>query len=269
MASIFLLIILAYMFFAKFGPTPQTFILIVPPLLISSLFLGYFLAKEILKPLFDRNEALDKFIKNTLHELNIPVATIKANVDMLKRDEQNPKRVKRLDRIEQASENLIILYEELNYRIKEEIDRIEIENFYLKEAIEESVGKFEEIKKDIHIEIKIDNIEIKADRSGFVRVIDNLVSNAIKYNRDDGYIKIYTHDRELIVEDSGVGIANDEIIHIFDRYYQQNSTKVGFGIGLSVVKSYCDNHKIDIKIDSKSNLGTRFRLNLQKVCQNS
>jgi signal transduction histidine kinase len=141
MASVFLIIILCFLFFATFGPTSQTFVYITTPLLTASLFIGYFLAKEILKPLFDRNEALDKFVKNTLHELNIPVATIKANVEMLKKNQTDEKSIKRLQRIELASENLVKLYDELNYKIKEEIDCIEIEEFSISSAVNESVKR--------------------------------------------------------------------------------------------------------------------------------
>jgi signal transduction histidine kinase len=269
MVSVFMILVLNFIFFTTFGANPQTFLYVTIPLLLSSIFIGYFLAKEVLKPLFDRNKALDKFVKDTLHEINIPVATIQANTEMLKRKESDPKILKRLDRIEIASKNLLSLYNELNYRIKEEIDCIEYEEFSVYEAISESIDKFDEIKKDITINIEVDrSLHIFSDKNGFIRVIDNLISNAIKYNQDNGTIDIYTEHEELIVSDSGIGIDEHDLIHIFDRYYQEDSLKSGFGIGLHVVKSFCDRHKIDIKIESKRNFGTRFRLNLQKVCQN-
>jgi signal transduction histidine kinase len=243
--------------------------MITVPLLIASLIMGYFLAKEVLAPLFDRNKALDKFVKNTLHELNIPVATIKANVDLLKKNETDPKRLKRLERIELASSNLLNLYNQLNYEIKTEIDKVEIEEFFLEDVVNSSVKKFDEIKKDIIISVDVENLTILADKNGFERVLDNLISNGIKYNKSDGTIKIYTDGCNLVVEDSGIGIEENKLIHIFERYYQSSEQNSGYGIGLHMVKSFCDKNKIGIKIDSKPNFGTRLWLSLQKVCQNS
>lgn len=269
MVSVFLMLTISYIFYLSFGTNSQVFVMITAPLLIASLIMGYFLAKEILAPLFSRNIALDKFVKDTLHELNIPVATIKANVELLKKNETDTKRLKRLDRIELASSNLLNLYNQLNYKIKSEIDRVEIEEFYLDEIINKSVKKFDEIKQDITISVDVERLLILADKNGFERVIDNLISNAIKYNKTDGYIKIYSNDYDLVIEDSGIGIEENKLIHIFERYYQEDSEKSGFGIGLHIVKSFCDDNKIALKIISKPNFGTRLWLSLQKVCQNS
>lgn len=269
MITIFLLLTISYIFYSTYGLNSQVFIMITIPLLLSSLFFGYFLAKEILKPLFDRNEALDIFVKDTLHELNIPIATIKANTEMIKKNTTDEKTLKRLERIEQASDNLLKLYNELNYKIKEEIDKIDIEEFNIKDIILKSTKKFEDIKKDITMTLEIDDYYILADKNGFEKIIDNIISNAIKYNNPKGTIKIYMNNNDLIIEDTGIGIDEQKLVHIFERYYQTDTKNSGFGIGLHIVKSYCDYNKIALRIDSKSNFGTRLWLSLQKVCQNS
>ena len=226
---------------------------------------GYLLASFLLKPLFETNRLLDELLKDTLHELNIPVATIKANIQMLKSTQKDHKNIKRLDRIKRASDDLLKLYSPLNYHIKREIQKIEKEEFNLKELIEEEVKKFKDIKNDVSIELFLDDVYIFADKDGFARVLDNLIENAIKYNKQDASVQIFLEENRLIIKDSGIGMNDDEIFRVFDRYYQGDHGKSGYGIGLSIVKSYCDEQKIAINIKSKKNQGTEIILNLSLV----
>ena len=215
--------------------------------------------------MFEKHEALDNLLKNTLHELNIPISTIKANVSMLKKREKDFKNIKRLIRIEEASQKLFSLYEEMEYMIKKEIERENKETFDLKDLIEEEILHFLDMQKDIDIEKELFSCFVYADRRGFVKVFDNLLSNAIKYNKPNGFVKIILKDCKLIIEDGGIGMSEEEIFMIFDRYYQSDSNKKGYGIGLHIVKSYCDENMIGISIKSEKGKGTKFILDLAKI----
>ncbi|MDB2405638.1 ATP-binding protein, partial [Arcobacteraceae bacterium] len=103
------------------------------------------------------------------------------------------------------------------------------------------------------------------DKNGFEKTLDNLISNAIKYNKPDGTITISIDNGILQVEDTGIGIDTKNLFHIFDKYYQENSLSTGIGLGLNMVKAYCDKYKINIKIDSKLDEGTVFHLDLKGV----
>jgi len=226
---------------------------------------GYFISFFALKPMFEKNEALDELLKDTLHELNIPISTIKANVSMLKKREKDPKNMKRLERIEEASEKLFSLYEEVDYMIKKEIERASEEMFDAKEVIENEIPHFLDIQKDIEIKSELFSCVVYADRRGFVKMFDNLLSNAIKYNKKGGFVKIVLRDCRLVIEDSGIGMSEEEIFKIFDRYYQSDSNKKGYGIGLHIVKSYCDENMIGLSIKSEKGVGTKFILDLAKI----
>jgi len=226
---------------------------------------GYAITLFALKPMFDTAETLDKLLKDTLHELNIPIATINANVSMLKSREKDQKNLKRLMRIEEASKKLFSLYEEVDYMIKKEINRSYEEQFDAKDVIEKEIEHFWDIKKNIKIIKDIHSCMLYADKRGFMKLFDNLISNAIKYNKENGYVKIILEDCKLTVEDSGIGMSEEEIFRIFDRYYQSNNKKEGYGIGLNIVKSYCDENFIPIYIESKKNEGTKFILQLSKI----
>ena len=256
---------LNYFLISKFGLNQENFIYIIFPLIIFGLVLFLSFSISILKPLFKSDEKLELSIKETIHELNIPVSTIKMNIQLLEKTISDEKSLKRLDRIKQASNNLLKLYENMEYNIKKEIDKIENQEFYLDEIIYKSCEKFEDIKKEIKIVVNIPNIRVLSDINGFIKTIDNLISNAIKYNiKNNPLIEITYNNGILSVFNTGEKIDTKNLFIVFDKYFQEDSSKDGFGLGLAMVKEFCDKNKISINIDSLEN-GNRFNLNLKNI----
>lgn len=227
--------------------------------------LDYLMVSYLLSPIFQTNRFLDVLLKDTLHELNIPLSVIKANLHMLQANEQDEKKQKRLERIALASRDLYALYKEVDYYIKKEIEAEVQEYFYLDEAIASVVEKYDEIANGTMIECELLHVELWGDRHGFEKVISNLLSNAIKYNQEKKTIKILQHTNSVIVKDEGIGISEAELFLIFDRYYQADTSKEGYGIGLSLVKAYCDRSKIALSIHSQKNKGTEVILDLSNL----
>lgn len=227
--------------------------------------LGYYLAKIISKPLFDAQMAMEKYIKSTLHELNIPVATIDANVKLLQNTLKDEKNLKRLQRISQASANLEDLYNELEYLLRKENRSIEPEEFELSEFLDRIVKKFDDIKKEIKITLSCPVRYIQCDKRGFAKAVENLISNAITFNKKDGFVRIEFQNNKLCIEDSGIGIENKNLFSIFERYYREDGGIFGHGIGLSIVKEFCDDNNVDIKISSQKNIGTKICLDLKHL----
>lgn len=261
-----IILYLNYFFIAKFGLNQENFVYIIVPLLIVglSIFLGF--TNSILKPLFKSDEKLEQSIKETIHELNIPVSTIKMNTQLLEKSLNDEKSLKRLERIKQASNNLLKLYENMEYNIKKEIDKIDKKEFYLDEIIKNSCDKFEDIKNGTKISINVPNIKVLTDLNGFEKSIDNLISNAIKYNaKINPEIIISYKDFTLSIFNRGERIDTNNLLIIFDKYYQENPLNDGFGLGLSMVKEFCDKNKISINIDTKSEQGNFFNLNLKNI----
>lgn len=254
-----------YSLISIFGLNQENFIFIVLPLIF--LGLGIFLSftSSILKPLFKSDEKLQQSIKETIHELNIPVSTIIMNTQMLEKKITDEKCLKRLERIKQASDNLLKLYENMEYDIKKEIGKIENQEFYLDELISKSCNKFDDIKKDTKITKNIPHIMINADLNGFEKTIDNLISNAIKYNKKDNpTVDINFDEGILSIYNSGEKIDTKNLFIVFDKYFQENSSNDGFGLGLSMVKEFCDKNKIIINIETLEN-GNKFSLNLKNL----
>jgi signal transduction histidine kinase len=152
----------------------------------------------------------------------------------------------------------------MEYEIKKEIDKIDYDDFMLNEIISNSINKFEDIKKSIVIEVDIPSVILHSDKNGFQKVCDNLLSNAIKYNQDNGVVKLEFKENVLSIFNSGKAIETQNIFLIFEQYYQEDIKKKGFGLGLTMVKSFCDKHIIEIKIDSNAK-GTTFFLNLSNI----
>ncbi|MBS9782512.1 MAG: HAMP domain-containing histidine kinase [Arcobacter sp.] len=248
-----------------FGLNQDNFFFIVLPLVFLSLVLFLAFSKSLLKSLFKSDEELQKNIKETLHELNIPVSTIKMNTQLLQKNIKDEKALKRLTRINLASENLIKLYENMEYNIKRQIDRIEEVEFYLDDIVNKSLEKFEDLSKNIDIKVDIPKLRLKTDVNGFEKVIDNLISNAIKYNANKTpQIHIFFEDTSLSIFNKGEQINTKNLFIVFEKYFQENSLNKGCGIGLSIVKEFCDKNKIHISIDSLND-GNRFNLNLKEI----
>lgn len=263
--SLIIILYLNYFFITKFGLNQDNFVYIIIPLIIVGLAIFLSFSISILKPLFKSDEKLQQSIKETIHELNIPVSTIKMNTQLLQKSISDEKSLKRLERIEQASNNLLKLYENMEYDIKKEIDRIENQEFYLDEIISKSCDKVDDIRKNIIITTTVPNIKLLTDINGFEKIIDNLIFNAIKHNiKDNPKIEINYKDNILSIYNTGEKIDTKNLFIVFDKYFQEDSSKDGFGLGLAMVKEFCDKNKIIINIDTLET-GNKFNLNLKNI----
>ena len=263
--SLIIILYLNYFFISLFGLNQENFVYIIMPLVIFGLGIFLSFSMSILKPLFKSDEKLELSIKETIHELNIPVSTIKMNTQLLEKTITDEKSLKRLDRIKQASNNLLKLYENMEYNIKKEIDKIDKQEIYLDDLVKNCVDKFADIKKDTKIFVDVPNIRVLTDINGFEKTIDNLISNAIKYNiMENPIVEIKYKDNIFSVFNTGEKIDTKNLFIVFDKYFQENSSKDGFGLGLALVKEFCDKNKISINIDTLEN-GNRFNLNLKNL----
>ncbi len=230
-----------------------------------AIVVGYVTVTSCLSTLLKTNRFLDILLKDTLHELNIPLSVINANLQMLQADEHDEKKLKRLGRIDLASKDLYALYTEVDYYIKKEILEDVREKFYLDELILSVIEKQKEVAEGINIMCTVLHVEIFADKHGFAKVISNLLHNALKYNKDHNEIHIFQEKENLVIKDQGLGMSEAELFLAFDRYYQADTTKEGYGIGLSLVKAYCDEFKITMRINSQKNIGTEVVLDISHL----
>ncbi len=225
------------------------------------MFLSSFITiKQSIEPYKKLNHYLDNFLKDAMHELKTPIGVARVNIDMLQMKLQNNKH---LIRIKSALKNMTVVYEDLEYYMQRHSVKNDKKRINFSEFLQKRVEFFSDlaIAKNIEFSINIeDNIFIEFNDIALYRIIDNNLSNAIKYSKDQSLIQISLEKHHncitLIFEDNGIGIK--DISKIFDRYYRGDKISGGFGIGLSIVKRISDTNNIIIEVDSKVGVGTKF-----------
>lgn len=155
-------------------------------------------------------------------------------------------------------------YNELDYMIKLQSSNITYEEFELSELVKSRVEFLERIYPHMEFELQLSPYVITNDKIGLSKVIDNLIDNAVKYSRDIHKISIRLQNNSLYIEDHGCGMDEVELIKIFDNYYQSNKNMNGFGIGLSMVKRFCDANAVSLNFKSKPNVGTTVILKFKE-----
>jgi two-component system OmpR family sensor kinase len=232
-------------------------------LLLTYLFLGiigYFLAKLFIKPIQLKRIQLDNFIKDSTHELNTPITALMFSVNspML----QSPKN---LERIRLSASRVSAIHKDLTYLMldAEQAQPKVIEELYLNDILKEELTYLTLLAEKKKIEMNVyykDKIYFKIDKESFVRLIHNLISNAIKYNTIGGKIEIRLNNNMITIKDTGIGIPKEHQKGVYERFYRATHQVGGFGLGLNIVHKVCKEYGIKIEFESQVNEGTTFWL---------
>lgn len=219
-----------------------------------ALFLSFF----SLKPVRQASTMIDNFIANIVHDINTPIATIMLNAkSILKKSKEEPKK---LNRILSSAKQLTDMQHDL-LALADENSEIEKETVDLKTLSEDIVDGFKLQYTSQPFEESVEHQDIEVNLVDMRRIIQNLLSNAVIYNRDENLIKIYTQDENLIIEDQGKGMEHPE--KVFEKNYREDYTIQGNGLGLASVLSMLERNKININVKSKINVGTKIVLNFR------
>ncbi|PID47260.1 MAG: histidine kinase [Proteobacteria bacterium] len=212
-------------------------------------------------------DAQKKFIKYSVHEINTPLSIIASNTDLLKM--KHPKN-NHITNIESGIKIIECIFNELSYFIKK--DRFEYKKEYLNfsQILHERLGFFDQIALSNSLNFKHEikpDIYINFNPTQLQSIIDNNLSNAIKYSFENSTIKIelcYFDESKIdfTIQTHSKPIENKE--KIFDGFYRENEARGGFGLGLGIVKDICDKNLVKININSNKNhtkFTYRFRIN--------
>lgn len=226
------------------------------------------------------NEERLRFFTNITHELRTPLTLILGPLDDISHSSDITKAVKhKLAVIHQSAVRLNELITQLLEFRKTETDnrQLRVVKANVVDAVHEVSLKYEELAQKPDVAIKFvapeNPIMMYIDKEVIAIILDNLVSNAIKYT-DQGNIDISVERRrsgerhlvDITVSDTGHGISAKALPHIFDRYYQENGTHQasGTGIGLSLVKKLVTLHHGEVKVESNLEQGTSFIVTLDE-----
>ncbi len=222
---------------------------------------SFIILKNFSKPFKEINKILDDFIKDSMHEINTPLSIINLNVDMFT---QKHGKDKSLSRIKSASKILSSIYNDMNYLIKEQtINKTSKERLNLSKFVSRSVDYFTDIAelKGVVLQADIEeHLYIEFSPVKLQKIIDNNLSNAIKYSHEEHEVFITLtklNDKAVLrFQDYGIGIQDVE--RIFSRYYREDHTQGGFGIGLNIVGRIVNEEGVDVDITSKLGEGSCF-----------
>ena len=223
--------------------------------------------QEKTKELSSLVETQKRFIKTSVHEINTPLAIIRANIDLLKMKIPDNNYI---TNIESGSKMIQYIYDDLSYMIKK--DKVIYNKEYLNfsEILQNRLNFFEEIVKSNSLYF-IKNIEedvyLKFNQIELQRIIDNNLSNAVKYSFSKSAIHIklgYISDNEIefIITTNSKKIEDTN--RIFEDFYRENLARGGFGLGLKIVKDICDKNLVTIKLKSNekdTKFIYRFKIN--------
>ncbi len=217
---------------------------------------------EKLRKANDKNKKLikeqDIFIKNTIHEVNTPLAIILTNIDMARMKNLANKY---LTNIESASKVIANLYNDLSFFIRK--DRIEYKKAPLdiSKSVRDRIDFFDDVATGNELAFNpeiTDGLVIYFNRTELERIIDNILSNAIKYSYPDTVIRV-SLEKEKDAAKFSVANEGDPIqdaANIFKRFYRENENRGGFGIGLSMVSEICKKNGIKVSVQSEDGVNT-------------
>lgn len=215
--------------------------------------LSYYLAKKALQPLQNAIIKLDNFSKDIIHDINTPITSILLNIKLLESDaafSQN----RAIERIKRSANEIKELQTNLAHLLNEE--RLIITQESVFELVDEVLASFKKIYPQLDFYVEYSNFEAPINKDAFKQLLSNLISNAAKYNKKDGYVKIYKKEDGLCIEDSGVGIKNVEAI--FKRSYKEQN--IGHGLGLDIAQRLANAMSITVEVESKVGEGSCFTL---------
>jgi len=198
----------------------------------------------------------EEFVKDILHDFNTPISSMLINLKIFKREIGDNKKIQRL---ENNIESIVSLQNNLRIFLKGV--PTQSEKFSLKKLLENRVNYFDILYPDIQYKISVDDRVLKTNKDAFTRILDNLLSNAGKYNIANGDVHIVLQGTNLTIHDTGKGIKKPQ--KVFDRYYKEQDR--GIGIGLHIVKKLCDELLIPIHVQSKEQEGTKVGMDLVQI----
>lgn len=234
----------------------------------------------LLDQIREADEAREEFVANVSHELKTPLASMKVLSDSIRNEENVPVEMYRefmndiaeeVDRENQIITDLLEIV-----KLEKQTDRLVTEPTDLDDILNEIIKMLEPLagKKGIGLTYeKLKSVTAEVDRQKLSRALMNIVENAIKYNKDFGWVKItLDHDIQfamITISDGGIGIPQDVVGRIFDRFYRadkSHSNEIGGnGLGLAISRSTILLHKGSVKVTSIEGEGSTFTVKIPLV----
>lgn len=221
-----------------------------------------------------------EFLGNVSHELKTPIFNIQGYIQTLLDGGINDENInmKYLERTNKSVDRMINIVEDLEVisRLETEQSELDFQSFNVVQLAKEVLDAFEMRAGQMHIKLELSNesqSEIAVgDRDKIQQVFMNLISNSIKYGKENGStrIKFYDMEKNMLIEvaDDGIGIEEDSLGRLFERFYRVDKNRSreigGTGLGLAIVKHILEGHNQQINVRSTVGVGSTFSFILEK-----
>lgn len=216
-------------------------------------------------------QSKNDFIANVTHEMNTPLTSIRGFAELIAAGAMPPEKLEGVANtiIKQSDRLANLIRSIINFSA---IDSDELPDYEvdLSELVHEAVSSFEPkiAQKGIALTLSADaGVKVMSRRERLLEIVNNLVSNAIRYNKENGTLTVTLTGGEapvLCVSDTGIGLSEEDKTRIFDRFYtvdkSHNGAGGGFGLGLAIVKKLCRRAGWKLSVESELGKGTAFRI---------
>lgn len=229
------------------------FILASLLLFVVALFFTFYSLNPIRKAL----RLNDEFIKDILHDFNTPITSMILNIKMFKDDKGENPYVKRLS---QSIEHMLLLQNNLKTFLHNSPSQAQ--SIDIAVLAKERLNNIQSIYPKLTYSFEKQNDLVKkTNYELLMRILDNILSNAAKYNSVDGKVNMTIRYEELVIEDTGIGIK--DVKKVFQRYYKEQER--GIGLGLHIVEKLCNELNIGLTVESQLDHGTKIVLNFKHL----
>lgn len=227
------------------------------------------------KALKTLDQAKSRFFANITHEFRTPLTLIIGPLQQLNKEIKNAKQSATLRTAINNANQLLGLINQLLDISKMESSEMQLEYVYgnIETYTNSIIQLFQPLalqqNKRLAFIPSVSNADIYFDKEKWSKIVSNLVANAIKYTEENGQVTVHLsvieNNIKLSVKDTGIGISEDDLSRIFDRFYQTNEsreTQLGTGIGLTLVKELVELQKGKVEVESAVGQGSLFKISL-------
>lgn len=234
-------------------------------LLLPFYFIGRYYVGRTLEPVAENIDTMSHFIHDAGHELKTPLAIVSGNLQILRDSKKIDAEI-----IEESITTIHSMWDSIDWLV--ELANLKAPTatatLSIRENIEESLWIHSEsiAKKNLTTTLNIpESLQVTIEKKHFQILISNLISNAIRYNKDGGNITITAKWRKLTITDTGIGMTEAESKKIFERFYRvDRSGRIpGTGIGLTIVERIIRLYGWTIEVKSEQWVGTSFVISMK------
>lgn len=257
----------------------KTLVISIAVIILLSIIASYILSKRSLKPIMDAWKKQTEFVQNASHELRTPLTIIQAKQELLL-EAPNSKIIDKAEEITislNETRRLSKLVKDLMVLARSDAneDILHKENMYIDNEVKKIVAPYIDLAKMQNKKVKLNlnyKKEIKLDKDKISQLFIIILDNSIKYTEEDDEIEIHTYEKDnkchIDIIDTGIGISDETITHMFDRFYREDKARLrqtgGSGLGLCIARTIVEAHGGNIKAGHNEKKGTIISIVLPK-----